>query len=154
MLSTVARLMLLKSVETFRRVPDRELADVAILAREESTQPGEPVLEQGETCSTMYVVVSGEVRVHAGGRNITTLGPRAVFGELSVLAPAPRAASVTATEETLLLALDHESLYEVMSDHVSVARGIIEAMAERIRGHEGLEHSETGWAETLDEEEE
>ena len=55
-----------------------------------------------ERCAgdSMYIVVDGRVRVYDGARTIIELGPREIFGELALLDPEPRLASVAAEEET------------------------------------------------------
>ena len=50
------------------------------------------------------MVSTGRIRVHIGDRTLVETGPGGVVGELAVLAPAPRSASVTALEPTLAAA--------------------------------------------------
>ena len=81
----------------------------------------------------MYIIIDGKVRVHDGDRVITTLEKRDVFGELAVIDPEPRSASVTATEETHIFRLDQDSLYELMAEHIEIARGIMRVLCRRLR---------------------
>ena len=62
------------------------------------------------------------------------LGPAEVFGEMALLDAAPRAASVTATEPTLLMRLEQARFYELMASHPEVARGVIRVLSQRLRG--------------------
>jgi CRP-like cAMP-binding protein len=96
-------------------------------------EAGEPVFEKGEVGNSMYIIVLGRVRVHDGERTIVHLGERDVFGELAVLDPEPRSASVTAAEATQLFRLEREPLYEVMADHVEIASGIFRVLCQRLR---------------------
>jgi len=61
------------------------------------------------------------------------LGERDVFGEMAILDPAPRVASITATKETRLLRLNQEPLYELMSERTEVAQGIIRVLSRHLR---------------------
>ncbi len=70
---------------------------------------GKTVYEKGGSGRTMYIVVSGKVKVHEGDRTFVTLGERDFFGERTTLDPAPHSASVTAVEQTILLGLDREA---------------------------------------------
>tara|TARA_B100000029_G_C16995114_1_gene748973 strand:+ start:383 stop:586 length:204 start_codon:yes stop_codon:yes gene_type:complete len=63
------------------------------------------------------------------------LGERDFFGELTTLDPAPHSATVTAVEDTWLLVLDREALYELVSDHPEVLREIIYELCDRLRGN-------------------
>jgi CRP-like cAMP-binding protein len=82
----------------------------------------------------MYIIVRGKMRVHDGEKELAVLEDRTVFGELAALDPEPRSASITALEDTLLFRLDESSLYELMAEHVEVARGVIRVLCRRMRG--------------------
>ena len=84
----------------------------------------------------MYIIVDGKVRVHDGDKTFVTLGERDFFGGLTTLDPDPHLATVTADEETRLLGLNGDVLYELMCDHSEVLRGIIHVLCERLRGRQ------------------
>lgn len=117
----------------FGDTPDDVLADVAGLLRELAAKEGDPVIVQGDLGTTMYVVASGSVRVHNETTTLATLGERAVFGELAAIDPEPRSASVTAQEDTLLLALENGPLLELMGERPEVAIGITRFLCRRVR---------------------
>jgi len=75
----------------------------------------------------------GGVRVHDDELTLNELGERDVFGEMAVLDAAPRAASVTALDDTRLFRLDQGALYELMGDRIEVVRGIIRILSARLR---------------------
>lgn len=112
---------------------DDELSKLAPLVREVEVRAGERIITAGEIGTTMYVIVNGSVRIHTENRDISTLGERAVFGELAALDPEPRSASITALENSLLFALEQESLYDLMAEHIEVARGIIKVLCQKVR---------------------
>ncbi len=133
MLLTIERVLVLKSVTIFDDVPEEVLAALSGEMDEVEVGEGEVVYEKGGSGRTMYIVVSGEVKVHDGDRTFVTLGERDFFGELTTLDPAPHSASVTAVSRTTLLGIDREALYELMSDHPEVLREIIHELCERLR---------------------
>ena len=133
MLSTVEKVLLLRGVSIFSETPDDILADVAAIAEEAHASAGETIITRGHIGTTMFVIVRGAVRVHDGELTIAALGERAVFGELAALDPEPRSASVTATEDSHLLSVDHEVLLELIAERLEVARGIIRFLCQRIR---------------------
>src|SRR5213079_807300 len=94
---------------------------------------GEALLSEGEVGQELYVVVSGRVRVHRGEQALAELGPRGVVGELAALDPAPRTATVTALEPTLLLCLEHADLAEELLSNADLALGIIRFLVRRFR---------------------
>lgn len=133
MLSTVERVIILKSLSMFADTPDEALYELADLLHEEEVQPGEVIIRQGETGESLYIIVRGQVEVVDGERVINQLGERAAFGELSLLDSSPRTATVRAVQETSLLRLDQMPFYELMSDYVEVAMGTIRMLTRNLR---------------------
>ena len=133
MLLVIEKVIILKTVSIFAGTPDSTLAEVAALLEEQVLSAGERLFEKGDPGRCMYIIVSGRLRVHDGDQTLNELGERDIVGEMAVLESAPRSASVTAVEETRLLRLDQEPLYELMADHVDVARGIIGVLSSRLR---------------------
>jgi CRP-like cAMP-binding protein len=133
MLLTIEKVIILKSVSIFAETPEEILADVALSLDEVTFQPGEPIIQKGDIGQSMFVIVEGKIRVHDGDKTIAFLGNRDIFGEMAALDPEPRSATVTAEEETHLFKLRHDVLYELMADHIDVARGIIRVLCQRLR---------------------
>lgn len=130
---TLDRTIILKSVSIFSEIPDDCLAEVALLLQEIAFAAGTTIFEKGEMGTCMYIIVEGQVRVHDGERTLNYLGKRAVFGEMSVLDPAPRSASVTTAEDTMLFRLDREPLYALMDNRTQVAYGMIHILCQHLR---------------------
>ncbi|MCL4821303.1 MAG: cyclic nucleotide-binding domain-containing protein [Vicinamibacteria bacterium] len=133
MLTTVEKVIILKSVSIFRETPDEILAEVASRLEEVDVGPGGIVFEKGDMGSALYIVVEGGVRVVNEGRVLRELGPREIFGEMAALDPEPRSASVLAIGATHLFRLEQEALYELMADRIEVVRGVIRVLCERLR---------------------
>ena len=94
-----------------------------------SVEAGTTVIERGALEDWLFVIAAGSVRVHVGTRTLATLTAGAVVGELAVLAPAPRAASVTAVEPALLLRLRRGPFEELLEDRPEIARAVIHTLA-------------------------
>jgi CRP-like cAMP-binding protein len=133
MLSTIEKVIILKSVNIFAQIPDDILAEVAAILEEVEVAEGETVFEKGEMGNALYIIVAGALRVHDGTHTFSHMGAREVFGEMALLDAEPRSASVTADEETLLLCLDQEDFFELMEDHSAIARGVIQVLSQRLR---------------------
>ena len=133
MLSTVEKVIILKGVSIFSETPDNILAEVAHALEEVEVTDGESIFEKGDPGDSMYILVSGKVRVHDGAHILNTLAEGDVFGEMALLDPEPRVASVTAEEDSVLLRLDQDVFYDLMTDRSEVARGIIQVLSHRLR---------------------
>ena len=133
MLLTIEKILILKSVNIFSSVPEAQLADLGTIVESVEYLAGETIIRQGELGTSMYIVVSGKVRISEGDNDLGILGNRTVFGELAALDPEPRAATVSAVEDCTLLRLGGEALYELMSGNKDVTRGIIQVLCDYTR---------------------
>lgn len=81
------------------------------LARSLITVPvaaGEVVLREGEDSDRFYVIDSGLVEVTQQGAVLRREGPGDFFGEIGLLRDVPRTATITAVEDTVLVALERD----------------------------------------------
>ena len=138
-LGLVERVAALHRVQMFAGIPGRVLAAVAEAAVEERASEGDVLMEEGAVEAHLYAIVEGRVRVHRAGRALGELGPGATVGELAVLAPAPRSASVTALEPTLVLRVDQLVFDELLVEWPELAHGVIEELVSRLRARTELD---------------
>lgn len=157
MLSTIEKVIILKTARMFDQIPDHTLAAVASILEVVEVTAGTTIFAKGDLGNAMYIIVAGEVRVHDGDHTFDHLGARDVFGEMALLDAEPRSASVTAVADTLLLRLDQDAFYDLMEDHSAIARSIIQVLSRRLRErmqdlndlqarYDELEQSRTGLA--------
>jgi CRP-like cAMP-binding protein len=133
MLLTIEKVIVLKGAEVFSVLPDHVLAFVASIVEEVYVRRGETFIRKGDLGDCMYLIVQGTVRVHDGDRTIVEMGKGQTVGELAVLDPEPRVASVTAVEDTHLFRLEKEAFDEVMVDQPEIAHEIIRVLCQRLR---------------------
>jgi len=127
------RITVLSAVSIFSETPRESLGLIAPLLEEISVAVGETVIERGEMGDAMYIIESGCMIVHDGERELNNLGPGDVFGEMAVLDPEPRSASVTALEASVLLCLRRDALHNLMMQEPKIARGVIRILSDRLR---------------------
>ena len=133
MLSMFEKIIILKAIKLFAATSEEALTEVAAVLEEVEYQCGDLIFQKGAAGSSMYVIVSGQVRVHDQEQMLAILGEHDVFGELAVLNSEPRSASVTVLEDTCLLRLEQESFYEIIEDRNEVARSIIQMLVQRLQ---------------------
>jgi len=95
--------------------------------------PGQVVFKEGDAGTEMFGIVSGEVRLEAGGHVVATLGPDDVFGEMALLDSSPRMASAIATSETQLAVIDRHRFLFLVQETPMFALSVMSAMADRLR---------------------
>lgn len=86
---------------------------------------GDVVVRQGEPADRFYIIETGSfivTQIGADGqtRELRTLGPGDVFGELGLLNAAPRSATVAAATDGVVLALDGAAFLAMVSGTTSI----------------------------------
>ena len=105
---------------------------------------GSVVFREGDPGGPMYVVQSGQVRIsrRAGGAEtvLTTLGPGAFFGEMSILSGRPRSATATCVEAARLLVVEARTFEPMLRANGEIAVRMIRELAGRLaRADEEIE---------------
>ena len=126
---------LLAKAPIFYGLSDDILGQIADVAEESEAASGQTFIAADSVEPWMFLVVSGEARVHRDGRTIATVAAGATVGELAVLDPAPRSADVTAVEDCRLLRLDHAHLAELRTAQPELTEGIIAMLVRIIRAN-------------------
>ena len=132
-LITIERVAVIQRVALFGEVPGHTLVAVARLLEEVPFEAGDTVIERGSVEDWLFVVATGRVHIHIGPRTLLEAGPGSVVGEFAVLAPAPRSASATTIEPSLLLRLRRGPFEELLDDHPEIARGVISTLARMLQ---------------------
>ncbi len=126
------KLLLLKTVILFKQMPEDLLLEIINTIVKEKLVPANlEILNKNSINSTMYIIVSGRVKVHDGDTLITELGEREIFGELSSLTHLPAVSSITTLTECLFLTISSSALYELMDIEPGMSKGIIQALCAR-----------------------
>ncbi len=99
---------------------------------------GETVFSEGEQGDTLYIVLSGKVKVGrraADGREnmLSVMGPSDMFGELSLFDPGPRTATATVLTDARLASLAHSDLRPWINDRPEIAEQLLRVLARRLR---------------------
>lgn len=128
----------LKRVSIFSGLEQRDLVKLAKLMKSQSYPKNEHIIHQDQKNTTLFVIVSGKVKVvlySESGHQLTICLYRAgdFFGELSLLDGKPSSASVVAVQETVVLKLERQSFLDFLHRCPPVAMSILPELAGRIR---------------------
>ncbi len=133
MISTVEKVLFLKGQNLFSQIPSEDLATIAQITDEVHYEEGDDIVREGEPGDALYLIVSGEVRVHQGGEDVAKLTERQIVGEMSLLDSEPRSASVSALTDLTLLRISRDDFNEILGEKVEIALGIIKVLTQRQR---------------------
>ena len=133
MLSTVEKVLFLKTVDLFSAIPGSDLTHIAGVTEEEDLLDGDQFIHQGETGDSLFLIIDGSVEVQVGGTTVATLGERQVVGEMSILDSETRSADCVAKGPTTLLKLRKGEFDDIMAEKPEIARGILKVLTGRLR---------------------
>jgi CRP-like cAMP-binding protein len=126
-------------IETLSEVPlfavckKRELQRIAKVMEVVDFGPDESVVKEGDRGHAFYVILEGKAVVVRNGKNIAKLKAGDHFGELALLSPAPRNASVITTKASKLGKLEAKPFEKVLFEVPTVMPRLMTALAARAR---------------------
>jgi CRP/FNR family cyclic AMP-dependent transcriptional regulator len=114
-----------------------QLARIARAGEIESYNPGEPIVVEGSPGDSLFLILSGQTAVHRASKTFATLEGGDLFGEMSLVEPVPRSASVTAMSPVFVFRLPHDALRGMISEDAQAASvllvQIVKTLSERLR---------------------
>jgi small-conductance mechanosensitive channel/CRP-like cAMP-binding protein len=125
----------LHNVDFLRVLDEEHLEMLAGSTRERPYAPGELIIREGDRGEEFFIVQRGEVAIAIGEGaeevEVARVDAGSFFGEMSVMTGAPRAATVRAVTDTLVLVVDKPSLQGVIDESPELAERISEVLAAR-----------------------
>ena len=133
--SILEKMIGLAPIGLFDDLDPEDLAELARAGTERWYRQQEPICRAGDAGDEAFVVLDGEVSVlHPDGGIAYVEGPGGCIGELAVLDPAPREATVIAsTVAVRALSLTGASLRHALNASPAMSEGIIRILARRLR---------------------
>ena len=128
----------LAQTDIFGQLSDAALERLADKALERRFKKGQPIFYQGDPGNSVYVLVSGMVKVMVTSEKgdemvLVTLESPATFGELAVIDGRERSASVEALEPSSVLVFGRDVLFELIREDASFAEGLLRSLGGLIR---------------------
>ncbi len=133
MITTVERLIFVRRVSIFQELRDDFIVRLAAVMYELSFPAKHTIFTRGQEGNSLYIIVSGQVKVHIGEKQLAEFFPGESFGEMSLFDAEPRSASITTLEPCDCLVLTQDQLYDAIEDTPEIAVNIIRMLSRRIR---------------------
>jgi CRP-like cAMP-binding protein len=123
----------LARVPLFATCSTKDLQKIAKASDEIAVKAGTILTDPGQQGREAFIVVDGSATVKRNGRKITSVGPGAVIGELSLLDRGPRTATVTADTDMTVLVIDQRNFAGVIDQVPALSHKLLATLAGRIR---------------------
>jgi CRP/FNR family cyclic AMP-dependent transcriptional regulator len=94
---------------------------------------GEVIFREGDAATKMYIVREGEVELRRGSEVLELLGPGSIVGEMALIDPAPRSATVVAKGEAKLVAVDEATFRQLVQKVPGFALEVLRVVVRRLR---------------------
>ena len=137
-LITVEKMIALRSAPIFASLGPESLAELARASSEGEYAPGQALCVEGEFGDEVFILLHGEAQVfrqEESGRELLDVEKAGGFiGEMAVLDPAPRSATVIAAESGVrALRLNGNAFREALKNDPAIASSVIRRLAQRLR---------------------
>ena len=105
--------------------------------RNVSFKAGDTIIAEGDDGDTAFFIVNGSVEVIVGrggsARTVGTLQTGEVFGEMCLIEPGPRSATIRATTDVECLAASYEEFIAAIEENPARAVGFMKTLVRRLR---------------------
>lgn len=99
---------------------------------------GEVVFREGDAGGVMFVLASGRAEVRVGQRIVEAIASGNIVGELGLVAPGPRSATVIAQTDCEFVRIDENRFKYLVQQTPYFALQVMRVMAERLRAADRL----------------
>lgn len=105
---------------------------------------GQPLFSAGEEGHLMFVLSKGTADVVVNGQVVESLQHGSIVGEMGIVSPGPRSATVIATSDCEFVAVDEKRFQFLVQQTPFFATQVMRVMAERLRAVNQLVGSAAG----------
>ena len=123
----------LSSVPLFSQCHKAELKSLARHTADINAEAGQVLIKEGQGAYDFFVIVSGEAEVSRAGQAVAHLRAGDYFGELGLLDPGLRDATVTARTPMELIVLAQWDFEQALEEAPGMTRRLLARMAQRLR---------------------
>jgi CRP-like cAMP-binding protein len=122
----------LRSAGLFAGLSDDDVQGMLDVGDTASFEADQAIFEAGDRGDAMYIVAEGEARVDVGGR-FHILKEGDFFGEMALIVPGKRMATVKAVTEVSALRIPAERFETYLLQHPAVSVALLKALVVRLR---------------------
>lgn len=123
----------LEEIPMFKGLSKRDLKYVAGQLRDTGAKAGQSIITEGDVSGALFIITRGTAKVVINGRTRRRLGPGSFFGEISIIDPGPRTATITAETDVDLLSMTSVNFMALLEENWDIAKAVLKTTARRLR---------------------
>ncbi|MGZ8868901.1 MAG: Crp/Fnr family transcriptional regulator [Thermoanaerobaculia bacterium] len=131
-LARIETVVLLQSVDFFSACTAEEVLRIAAIAHERRVAPGAELFRERDAADTLYCVVRGEIEVRARDGRTEVAGPLQTVGLFDLLSGRLHGGRAVARTEALLLAIEGEDFFDLLSNNIELVKSLFRHLIHRI----------------------
>jgi CRP/FNR family transcriptional regulator, cyclic AMP receptor protein len=124
---------LLTRIPMFSGLGKGHIRKIARITETASFPANHEIVTEGEEGDFCAVIVAGSVEVVKGGKRIATLAAGEIFGEMALIDPGLRSASVRTLTEVTAIRVQQKFFTQVVNEDPQIALGLLQVLAQRLR---------------------
>jgi CRP-like cAMP-binding protein len=132
-LTTIEKVIFLKSVDIFEHATIEHLGRIAGLMEEVHFEPGETIFKEGEPGDALYLLLSGRVFLDRNGNTFREIKEKETFGTLDVLDFRPRSATAKAADHVRALKLNGQEFHDLLSLDIEMVQAVFRMLCGLVR---------------------
>ena len=122
----------LKALSLFENLSRRQLIEVARLTDDIEVPAGTILCEEGSRGDQFFVIIDGEAAVTRHGKHLATLRGGDFFGEIAVIEPLKRTATVTAATPLRFFVVSERRFGSLLDTNPEIERKVLRTLARRL----------------------
>ena len=123
-----------KNYSFFSDLEEGEVGQFLRLCKREKFEKGKMIFQQGDAGEAFFLIVSGEVAIIVGDKEVARIGQGQLLGEMAMLDNSPRSATAEAGEDTIVFSMARNVLTKRMPGlSYKVVVNIAKQLGERLR---------------------
>jgi CRP-like cAMP-binding protein len=123
---------ILSQCSCFKSLDQKNIQDVATLLKLSKFEPGEIILQKGQSGKHLYLIASGKVEILNEDVHIAFLEKGEIFGEMSLLSGDPVSATVKAIEPVTVLYLEGRAFKDLLRQFPSLHMDLASMLSKRL----------------------
>ncbi len=132
-LTVVEKAVFLQNIEIFSQTKTEDLARIAAITEEKEFEKGDIIFKEKDRGNSLFFVISGEVSLRRGDKEIRHIYSQGNFGDLALLDNKPREFTAVARDHTHVLEINSDEFYELIEEHVEITRAVFKSLTNQIR---------------------